>query len=193
LVKHYEHRSIQGEEANLDEVEDISEETVVDLEKESNRGGADDSLDLDDAVSMSESETRVKLKFGRGLSLDLIKNLSKAQKGGGKERQLKQELQKATKMSFDYAAYFRGEIDQVPGYDKAMDYILLGHKTTEERISLVLKSTEYYELSGSECLTEDIQERFIACNDRLTKVSHAFYQIKKRVEFSSHHMNIWTK
>jgi hypothetical protein len=34
----------------------------------------------------------------------------------------------------------------VPNYDKAMDYILLGHKTTEERISLVLKSTEYYEL-----------------------------------------------
>jgi hypothetical protein len=26
----------------------------------------------------------------------------------------------------------------VPNYDKAMDYILLGHKTTEERISLVL-------------------------------------------------------
>jgi hypothetical protein len=34
LVKHYERRSTQGEEANLDEVEDISEETpVVDLEK----------------------------------------------------------------------------------------------------------------------------------------------------------------
>jgi hypothetical protein len=89
-----------GGRANLYNVEDISEETpVVDLEKEGNKDGAEDSLD--DAVSLSESENMVKLKFDRGLSLDLIKNLSRAQKGGGKERQLKQDLQMATKMSFD--------------------------------------------------------------------------------------------
>jgi hypothetical protein len=34
-------------------------------------------------------------------------------------------------------------------------------------------------LTGCECLTEEIQERYVACNERLTKVSQTFYEASK--------------